>query len=68
MIERWRAEITYRSERPTKLISFEEIQELHDIVEQGPDWNEINHIVVTLNDQAAKEPDAFWPFVMSIGR
>jgi hypothetical protein len=47
--DRWMAEIAYNSGRPTELVAFEEIAELHQIVELGPDWNEIERIVITLN-------------------
>jgi hypothetical protein len=50
MIKRWMAEITYR--KPL-IQQFEELYELHDIVEHGPDWNEIDQIIVTLNRSSA---------------
>jgi hypothetical protein len=31
------------------VVEFEELVELHHLVEMGPDWNEIQQIVVTLN-------------------
>jgi hypothetical protein len=49
MIMRWMAEITYRNGRKPLLEQFEELHQLHDIVEHGPDWNEIEQIIVTLN-------------------
>lgn len=48
-MKRWMAEIFYRTERPQAAVAFEELEELHGIVELGPDWNEIDKIVVTLN-------------------
>jgi len=49
MTDRWMAEIKYRTHRISKVVSFEELEDLHDIVESGPDWNEIDYITVTLN-------------------
>jgi hypothetical protein len=46
---RWMAEISYLTGRPTETVSFEEIADLDNIIELGPDWNEIDQIVVTLN-------------------
>ena len=31
------------------MVTFEELFELHDIIERGPNWNTIEHIIVTLN-------------------
>jgi hypothetical protein len=45
---RWMAEILYRNGK-VKVEGFEELYELHDIIEHGPDWNSIDHITVTLN-------------------
>ena len=53
MSKRWMAEITYRNGTPPSLVQFEEIADLHNIVERGPDWNEIEQIVVTLNRSSA---------------
>jgi hypothetical protein len=33
----------------TAVVAFEELEDLQNIVEQGPDWNEIDFITVTLN-------------------
>lgn len=52
-MKRWMAEISYTGGRPMKTVAFEELDELHDIVERGPDWNEIERIVVTLNRPSA---------------
>jgi hypothetical protein len=49
MTKRWMAEITYRTGRAPLVEQFEELYELHDIVETGPNWNEIEQIIVTLN-------------------
>ncbi len=48
-LKRWMAQISYRSGHPTSVVLFEEIADLHDIVEHGPDWNEIDEIVITYN-------------------
>ena len=47
---RWTATITYRTDNGPLAIehSFEEIEDLHDLVERGPDWNTIERIVVRL--------------------
>jgi hypothetical protein len=50
---RWLAQITYNDGTPDQSIAFEELDELHDIIERGPDWNAINKIVVTLNRRSS---------------
>jgi hypothetical protein len=47
--DRWMAEISYLDGTATKVITFEELEHLDEIVERGPDWNTIDKIVVTLN-------------------
>lgn len=49
-MSRWHATIYYRSESGGVDVEhdFEELEDLHDIVERGPDWNAIDKIVVTL--------------------
>jgi hypothetical protein len=57
--DRWMAEITYVTDRPMQLAVFEEIEDLDEIIERGPDWNEIEEIKITLNRPTAlatKEP------------
>jgi hypothetical protein len=49
MDHRWMAEISYTDDTPSTVVAFEELRELHLIVEFGPDWNLIDQIVVTLN-------------------
>jgi hypothetical protein len=48
---RWKATIWYLSEIGLLDVEhgIEEIEELHDIVERGPDWNTIDHITITLD-------------------
>lgn len=55
-IPRWHAAIHYRAEAGVVDVEhdFEEIKELHDIVERGPDWNTIDQIVVTLARRSSK--------------
>ena len=53
MNKRWMAEITYRDNGRPLIEQFEELYELHHIVEVGPNWNEIEQIVVTLNRSSA---------------
>lgn len=49
---RWKATIYYRSDA-TGMVDvehgIEELEELQDIVERGPDWNSIDRIVVVLD-------------------
>jgi hypothetical protein len=56
---RWLATATYRSERgPIEVDhAFEELEELHDLIERGPDWNTIETIIVRLNPRGASYPD-----------
>ena len=56
---RWIAVVTYRSESGPIEVDhhFEELEELHTLVERGPDWNTIVSIVVTLNPERATYPD-----------
>jgi hypothetical protein len=46
--DRWMAEIIYFGGNQ-ETIAFEELQDLDEIVERGPDWNTIEKIVITLN-------------------
>lgn len=48
---RWKATIFYRSDVGAVDIEhgIEELEELQDLVERGPDWNTIDRIVVTLD-------------------
>jgi hypothetical protein len=48
------AEITYRDGTEPAIVEFEEICELHWIVELGPNWNTIENIIVTLNLSSAE--------------
>jgi hypothetical protein len=41
VMKRWRVEISYKSDRKTLVKRIEEIAELHDLIEHGPDWREI---------------------------
>jgi hypothetical protein len=47
--DRWMAEISYNDGTSTHVVIFEEIEDLDHIIEMGPDWNTIDHIVITLN-------------------
>jgi hypothetical protein len=50
--DRWMAEIVYfNGEQQT--LAFEELEDLDEIVEQGPDWHTIDRIVITLNRPAS---------------
>ena len=46
--DRWMAEISYLDGNQ-QTIAFEELEDLDEIVERGPDWNTIEKIVITLN-------------------
>jgi hypothetical protein len=49
--DRWMAEIVYvNGEQQT--LAFEELEDLDEIVELGPDWHTIDRIVITLNRPA----------------
>lgn len=47
---RWHAIVTYRTEAGPFTLDhdFEELEDLHDIIERGPNWHCIIDIVVTL--------------------
>ncbi|MCK9550539.1 hypothetical protein QEZ48_13020 [Aquamicrobium lusatiense] len=49
--KRWKASIDYRTDEGTKNVEhyFEEISDLHLIIEHGPDWNFLIRCIVTLN-------------------
>lgn len=50
-MSRWHATIYYRSKTGTPLnveYDIEELEELQDLIERGPDWNTILHIYVQL--------------------
>jgi hypothetical protein len=47
--QRWMVEITYNNSEPTTPVAFDELSELHAIVELGPDWNMVEAITITLN-------------------
>lgn len=55
---RWKATIYYRSD-DLGIVDvehgFEEIQDLHDLVERGPDWNTIERIVVVLDRRSCAD-------------
>lgn len=48
---RWKAVLTYQTENGPLDVEhfFEEMFELHEIVERGPDWNTLIDIRVTLS-------------------
>jgi len=49
--KRWKAVIEYRADEGPKSIEyyFEEISDLHLIIEHGPDWNFLIRCTITLN-------------------
>jgi hypothetical protein len=49
--DRWMAEIFYVDGKQ-RTLAFEELEDLDEIVEQGPNWHTIDRIVITLNRPA----------------
>jgi hypothetical protein len=49
MSSRWMAEIFYNNCSEMEVLTFEEIRDLHAIIERRPNWNAIERVVVTLN-------------------
>ena len=49
--KRWKAVIEYRTEDGAESVEhyFEELSELHLIIEHGPDWNLLIRCTITLN-------------------
>ena len=49
--KRWKAILDYRREEGTISVAhyFEEISDLHLIIEHGPDWNSLIRCTLTLN-------------------
>lgn len=49
--KRWKAVIEYRTDEGSTSVDhyFEEISDLHLIIEHGPDWNSLIRCTVTLN-------------------
>ncbi len=56
---RWVATVTYRSKKGPIDVDhcFEELADLHSLIERGPDWNTIEEIFVRLNPRRAAYPD-----------
>lgn len=56
---RWVAVVSYRSESGPIEVDhlFEELSELHNLIERGPDWNTIIEIKITLNPHRVTYPD-----------
>ena len=56
---RWIATIFYRSENGIVDVchEIEEICDLHDLVERGPDWNAIDRIEIRLQRRTQPETD-----------
>ncbi len=50
-LHRWVAKITYRHDDrdEVRVVSFEELHELHDIIERGPNFYTIHNIIITTN-------------------
>lgn len=52
-MRRWMVEITYLDGRPPQILNIEELEELQEIVEKGPNWNLIDEIKINLNRVSA---------------
>jgi hypothetical protein len=55
-ILRWHVTISYGGIRDPEEFDVEELYEVHDIVERGPDWNEIGAITIILNGMRHADP------------
>ena len=55
VLHRWVAKITYRRNtgNEVRVVSFEELHELHNIVENGPNFYAIDNIEIRTNGRAA---------------
>jgi hypothetical protein len=51
--KRWRAVVTYINGGSPEVFHFEELDELHDLIEGGPSFYEIDRIVVTVSPTMA---------------
>lgn len=54
--KRWRALLVYNTDQGPQVrdVYFEEIEELHDIVEEGPDFHTLINITVVQNSPVTK--------------
>ena len=54
---RWKATIWYLSEIGLLDVEhgIEELEELHDLVERGPDWNTIDRIEIVLDRRSQRD-------------
>jgi hypothetical protein len=48
-LKRWTAKLTYADNNESYTTDFDEFDQLGGMVEQGPDWNTIDQIIITLN-------------------
>ncbi|AGA07737.1 hypothetical protein CN151_15750 [Sinorhizobium meliloti] len=55
--ERWKVSITYlHDDGPRETVIYiEEIAELQDIIEHGPDWNAMSDCRITLNGRSGPD-------------
>jgi hypothetical protein len=53
MTKRWMAENTYRNGDAPTVVQFEELADLHDVVEMWADWKRDEEIVIALNVSSA---------------
>lgn len=52
---RWTATVEYNDGRKSDMLQFDELRELHDLVEQRPDWNLIARITINKLAQSDEE-------------
>jgi hypothetical protein len=52
MVSRWQMSVTYRGGDAGPIVveyDIEELFEIHDLIERGPDWNTVMNINIKLN-------------------
>ena len=52
MVSRWQMSVTYRGGDAGPIVveyDIEELFEIHDLIERGPDWNTVMNVNIKLN-------------------
>ncbi len=52
MVSRWQMSVTYRGGDAGPIVveyDIEELFEIHDLIERGPDWNTVMNVDIKLN-------------------
>tara|TARA_R110002020_G_scaffold150003_4_gene326523 strand:+ start:137 stop:310 length:174 start_codon:yes stop_codon:yes gene_type:complete len=52
MVSRWQMSVTYRGADAGPIVveyDIEELFEIHDLIERGPDWNTVMNVDIKLN-------------------